>query len=158
MRKLLYAILVLTVFAALTACSQERAYVLPDINGRQWNFGEALRQKPAVVMFGATFCGHCKRMAPLIDELAGKSGGEADFVILFVDEDAAMPKRVASDLGIKNARVSYNGGQFAEDVGLTGYPLVILFASNGSVAGRWSGHNPQHIAQIAQKIEDLKKK
>ena len=47
-------------------------------------------QTPYMVEFFATWCGHCKRMAPVIDELAAEFDGK--ITIFLADVDAAVKK------------------------------------------------------------------
>ena len=45
---------------------------------------------PTVIDFYAEWCGPCKRIAPLFDELKEQCEGKANFVRVDVDEDADM--------------------------------------------------------------------
>lgn len=42
--------------------------------------------RPAIVDFSATWCGPCKRLAPILDELATTYKGEIDFYKVDIDE------------------------------------------------------------------------
>lgn len=54
--------------------------------------------KPVLVDFFATWCGPCKRMAPVIDELAGELAGKVDVYKLDIDQspDVAARYKVSS--------------------------------------------------------------
>lgn len=63
------------------------------------NFKELTQSgKPTVVDFWATWCGPCRRLAPIIEELAAEYGGRVNIGKCDVeeDEDLAMQFQVSS--------------------------------------------------------------
>lgn len=54
-----------------------------------------------VVKYFAPWCGHCKRLAPTWEELAGKLDGEASIVIASVDCTNKKAKQACDEAGIK---------------------------------------------------------
>lgn len=61
----------------------------------EWKF---LGDKPAIVDFFATWCGPCKRLGPVLDELSEEYAGQVD--IYKVDVDAE--EEVAQVFGIRS--------------------------------------------------------
>lgn len=62
-------------------------------------FNELLQQdKPVVVDFGATWCGPCKKMSPIIDALAADYEGKAIIGKADVEEE----EELALQLGIRS--------------------------------------------------------
>ena len=59
------------------------------------NFDEKVLQagKPVLVDFFATWCGPCKMMAPVIDELSEELAGDVDVYKLDVDENPEIAQR-----------------------------------------------------------------
>lgn len=53
------------------------------------NFAETIKSstEPVVVDFWASWCGPCKMLAPVIDEISGELGDKAKFFKLNVDEN-----------------------------------------------------------------------
>ena len=54
--------------------------------------------KPCVIDFYATWCGPCKRVAPIIDKLAQEYNGKVDFYKVDIDQE----QKLAMILQIKN--------------------------------------------------------
>lgn len=74
--------------------------------------------KPVLVDFGATWCGPCKALAPVVDKLADETVGK--YKIVSVDIDDAPG--VAQKYGIKSVPailVFKNGEKTAQHVGVT---------------------------------------
>ncbi|MCH5139074.1 thioredoxin [Clostridiaceae bacterium UIB06] len=53
------------------------------------NFDETIKNtsEPVIVDFWASWCGPCKMLAPIIDEISGELGDKAKFFKLNVDEN-----------------------------------------------------------------------
>lgn len=49
--------------------------------------------KPVMVDFFATWCGPCKRLAPVIDELTGELAGKAEVYKLDIDQSPDVAAR-----------------------------------------------------------------
>lgn len=64
------------------------------------DFSNKLSQsnKPVVAKFFATWCGSCKQMKPIIDNIAGEYGDSYTFIAVDVDKGSAL----ADDYNIKS--------------------------------------------------------
>ena len=77
---------------------------------------EALKSAAAVVDFSATWCGPCRMMAPVLEDLSEKMNGKADFFNLDVDE----APEIAGQFGISSIPclvMLKNGQAVAQSVG-----------------------------------------
>jgi len=107
MRKLLFAI---TIVAALAACNnkasqqEETAIPTPEAQSEMTTTSPAndegqdgwmqqstiMSSKPMVVDFYATWCGPCKQLAPILDEIEKKHEGEVIFKRIDVDQEPEL--------------------------------------------------------------------
>ncbi|HKK81656.1 MAG TPA: thioredoxin [Prolixibacteraceae bacterium] len=96
------------------------------------NFDEVVLQsdKPVLVDFWAEWCGPCRMVGPIVEELSGEYDGKAVCVKMDVDSNPAIPAKY----GIRNIP-------------------TILFFKNGEVADKQVGAVPKTV--IAQKIDAL---
>jgi len=89
--------------------------------------------KDAFVEFYAPWCGHCKRLTPIWEKLAGAFKGDSNVVVASVDADAHK------DLGTK--------------FGVTGFPTLIYFSKTDKSGERYSGARelPDLVSHINSK-------
>ena len=88
--------------------------------------------KPAVVDFWAIWCGPCKKIAPIMEDLAGKYEGKAVFAKVDVDTNRNLAMRF----------------------GIQSIP-TLLFFKNGEVVDRVIGFAPKQAQVIESKLQAL---
>lgn len=60
-----------------------------DTSSNRWSY---LGDKPAVVDFYADWCGPCKELAPILEEIANEKGDEVVFYKVDIDKDPDLAK------------------------------------------------------------------
>ncbi len=82
-------------------------------------FDELLKgDKPVVCDFFATWCGPCKMLAPVMEEVSKDFGDKAVFVKVDIDENIDLAKRYGV-MSIPQVFVFKNGEEAAKSVGYT---------------------------------------
>lgn len=101
-----------------------------DITNANFTTEVIKSDKPVVIDVYATWCGPCKQMAPLFEELSKEMGSSYKFAKLNIDEE-------------RDIAVQHN---------VSSIP-TFLFFKNGKVVGKETGYMGKDILQ--EKIEDL---
>lgn len=64
-----------------------------QISSAEWQAKVLDAQQPVLVDFFATWCGPCKMMAPVIDEIAAEKAGSASVYKIDIDENPDIAQR-----------------------------------------------------------------
>ena len=133
-----------------------QGFVLPGLNGDNYNFTSKINQKPVVIAFMAGFCGWCKKMLPYMDELAGKvPSNQADIIIAFMDESSSSLVNLEPVKAAKNIKIYYNASELMQEQGVRSFPTIVLF-KDGEQVETWRGYSPEHVDSILETLKYLK--
>ena len=82
----------LMIICALGLATKSAAESVSEILQSSFDKDVLASKKPVVVDFFATWCGPCKRLAPVLDELSKSYAGKATFVRIDVDKNQELAK------------------------------------------------------------------
>ena len=82
-------------------------------------FSEVKNSRTAVVDFNATWCGPCKMLGPVLEEVSEELAGKADFFAVDVDDNQT--------LAIKNKIQSKNGEPVDRQIGFVPKAQLVEF-------------------------------
>ena len=99
-----------------------------DINDSTFESEVLNCDKPVVVDFWATWCGPCRKLSPLLDEISGEFAGKVKFVKINTDENL----------------------ETAKNYGISGLPSLLVF-KGGKAVERLVGLMPK--SSIISNIE-----
>jgi thioredoxin 1 len=88
--------------------------------------------KPVLVDFWATWCGPCRMIAPIVEQISGELGDKVRILKMDIDENPATPM----------------------SLGIMSIPTVIIF-KDGKAAERVVGYRPNMKGDLSAKLEAL---
>jgi cytochrome c biogenesis protein CcmG/thiol:disulfide interchange protein DsbE len=104
--------------------------------------------RPLVVGFFGSWCGPCRRDAPLFATLARRFGGSVSLLSVAVSDDPAADQAFASRYGWTWPIVEDTGFRWSLAFAVPGVPTTYVLGSDGQVADRIVGPiTPQGLAQ-----------
>jgi thioredoxin 1 len=87
---------------------------------------------PVLVDFWATWCGPCRMIAPIVEQIHGELGDKVKILKMDIDENPATPMQL----------------------GIMSIPTVIIF-KGGKAAERTVGYRPNMKGDLKAKLEAL---
>jgi thioredoxin 1 len=97
-----------------------------EVNDTNFDSEVLQSSEPVLVDFWAPWCGPCRQIAPLVEQLAGENAGSAKILKLNVDD----------------------APQAAQNYGVSSIPTLMVF-KNGEVVDRFVGVQPKTRLQDA---------
>jgi cytochrome c biogenesis protein CcmG/thiol:disulfide interchange protein DsbE len=110
----------------------------------------ALRGKPALVDFFASWCGPCAEEAPTLRRLAAAVAGEANVVAVDWDDAGGPARAFVRRHGWTFPVLADTSGAAGESYGLVGLPTSFVLDPHGRIVATFQG--PQSEARLRQAL------
>ena len=98
--------------------------MIPAVTDGEFEDKVIQSSKPVIVDFWAAWCGPCKALSPVLEELATENSGKVDFYKLNIDENAETTTKYA----------------------IKGIPTLLLF-KDGKIIDQLTGNAPKSQLQ-----------
>ena len=112
--------------------SEAPNFVLSNLKGEKVELAQVVKEKPALLVFWATWCPTCLEEIPTLNEWA-KKFPQLQILGINVQESMAHIKSFASKRGMKYPVLLDEQADVAEQYGLIGIPAAILVAKGGRI-------------------------
>ncbi len=110
----------------------------------------ALRGKPALIDFFASWCGPCNEEAPALRKLAAAMAGKATVVAVDWDDAAGPARAFIRKHGWKFPVLADTSGTAGEKYGLVGLPTSFVLDAQGRIVTTFRG--PQSVAILRRAL------
>jgi thiol-disulfide isomerase/thioredoxin len=133
---------------------QQRAeaplFALPDLQDTEVRLEEVLADKPALLVFWATWCTYCRAEIPDLNRLQAERGDEVSLLAIDIQESRRKVSAFADKEGIAYRILLDSDAQVARRYGITGIPSLILIDRQGGI------HYQGHVVEEAEaKLSEL---
>ena len=113
----------------------------------------ALRGKPVVVNYWATWCIPCRTEMPLLAKAAASYGDDVHFLGVDVEDDTNAARRFARERGVRYPMLSDPRGAIRSDQRIVGLPVTQFYRSDGALA--FVNNGEIRADELTKRIQDL---
>jgi cytochrome c biogenesis protein CcmG, thiol:disulfide interchange protein DsbE len=111
-----------------------------------------LRGTPVVVNIWASWCGPCRKEAPILTDAAKRYGDRIQFLGVDYQDQAGTAAAYAERFRVPYPSVA-DAGPIHDNLGFVGLPDTVFYSASGAIVGTWSG--PLTEEALSRKIAPL---
>ena len=124
-------------------------FTLTTLDGESFQLS-ALRGKPVVLNFWATWCGPCQNELPAIQKAAAHLGDQVVFVAVDQNEKPDVVQSFVDKLGLTFTIPMDTGGDVGYDYNVQGLPTTFFIDRDGVIQSLWMGE--MNIVTLVENI------
>ena len=107
---------------------------MKNITKEQWEHEVIHSDKPVFVDFWATWCGPCRMVSPIVEELSNEYEGRVNFVKVDVDQNRELATKY-NIMSIPTLAIFQNGEVIAQSAGAASKEAIRNYIDKNIVAG-----------------------
>ena len=127
-------------------------FTLTTLDGETFQLS-ALRGKPVVLNFWATWCGPCQNELPAIQKAAAHLGDQVVFVAVDQNEKPDVVQSFVDKLGLTFTIPMDDKGEVGYDYNVQGLPTTFFIDRDGVIQSLWMGE--MNIVTLVENIAQI---
>lgn len=125
-------------------------FALPDLQDAEVRLEEVLADRPALLVFWATWCSYCRAEIPALNKLQEERGDDVSLLAINIKESRRKVDSFAEKAGITYRILLDSDAEVARLYGITGIPTLILIDRQRGI------HYEGHLVEEARaKLDEL---
>lgn len=123
-----------------------------DLDGTALTVADGLG-KVQMICFWASWCGYCKQLLPVLENIQRKVGDEALRTLLITDEERDVFRQLARNARALKLRIAHDPTRrLSAQWGGKGYPYLVVLGPDGTVRETFRGFNDAMLEPLVNEV------